>query len=379
MLDVKVIGERIRELRQGAGLTQGELAGELSVSFQAVSNWERGIAPPDIENMVRIAERFCTTVDDLLHKKRERLYLGIDGGGTKTEFAVVSEDGYVLKRILKGGSNPNDIGYRKMAQMILGTIGELVTEFPSIKAVFCGISGISGGNNSTRLVSDVKKSFPNLTCDARTDAYNLFAMDESADMVVISGTGSVVFVKSDDGLTRLGGWGYLLDSAGSAYDMGRDAIAATLGEEDRGEAPSLLATKVREKLGARSAWDSINAIYEGGKAYIADFSGAVFAAYSEGDEKAIAIVDKSAKALSELLNLGVSRYGVEKRALARGGIFEHHAEIMLKHISKYTDVTLNVVGLPPIYGAARLARAMDGKVPDEFYDSFAKTYGGMRK
>ena len=114
-------------------------------------------------------------------------------------------------------------------------------------------------------------------------------------------------------------------------------------------------------------------------AFIADFSGAVFAAYGEGDEKAIAIVDKSAKALSELLNLGVSRYGVEKRALARGGIFEHHAEIMLKHISKYTVVTLNVVGLPPIYGAARLARAMDGKVPDEFYDSFAKTYGGMRK
>ena len=379
MLDVKIIGERIRELRQSAGLTQGELAGILSVSFQAVSNWERGIAPPDIENMVRIAEHFGTTVDDLLHKKRERLYLGIDGGGTKTEFAVVSEDGYVLKRVLKSGSNPNDIGYRKMAEMILDTIGELLIEFPSIKAVFCGISGISGGNNSTRLVSDVKKRFPKLTCDARTDAYNLFAMDDSADMVVISGTGSVVFVKSDDGLTRLGGWGYLLDSAGSAYDIGRDAIAATLSEEDRGEAPSLLSAKVKEKLGTKSAWDSINAIYEGGKAYIAEFSSAVFAAYDEGDEKAIAIVDKSAKALGELLNLGVSRCGAKKCALARGGILEHHAEIMLEHIKKYSDVVLNVIGLPPIYGAARLARAMDGDIPGEFYESFVKSYGGMRK
>ena len=379
MLDVKVIGERIRELRQSAGLTQGELAGTLSVSFQAVSNWERGITPPDIENLVRIAERFGTTVDDLLHKKRERLYLGIDGGGTKTEFVIVSEDGYVLKRVLKSGSNPNDIGYRRMAELILDTMGELISEFPSIKAAFCGISGISGGNNSTRLLSDIKKRFPQLICDVKTDAYNLFAMDESADMVVISGTGSVVFVKSHDGLTRLGGWGYLLDNAGSAYDMGRDAIAATLSEEDKGETPSILSIKVKEKLGSKSAWDSINAIYEGGKAYIAEFSSAVFAAYDEGDAKAIEIIDKNARALGELLNLGVSRFGVEKRALARGGILEHHTEIMLKHIAKYSDVALNVIGLPPIYGAARLARTMDEVAPKEFHESFAKSYGGLRK
>ena len=61
---------------------------------------------------------------------------------------------------------------------------------------------------------------------------SLFAMAEGTDMSVISGTGSVVFVRRDDGQVRLGGWGYLFDRAGSAYDMGRDAIRIALEEED---------------------------------------------------------------------------------------------------------------------------------------------------
>ena len=379
MLNIKLIGERIKELRQEAALTQSELAKILSVSFQAVSNWERGIAPPDIENLVLISEYFGVTVDDLLRKRCEKLYLGVDGGGTKTEFAVVNEDGYVLRRVLKSGSNPNDIGYSEMAKLILGTIGELISEFSSISAVFCGISGILGGNNSTRLMGDIKKRFQKILCGVKTDAYNLFAIDESSDMVVISGTGSVVFVRSGEDLTRLGGHGYLLDRAGSAYDMGRDAIEAALCEEDRGQYSSVLAQEVKKKLGTDTVWESINAIYSGGKAYIAGFSTTVFTAYEKGDATAIDIVDKSAKALAELLNLGVERCGVNGTALARGGIFEHNSEIMLKHIAKYTDVKLKVVGLPPIYGAARLARAMDGEIPEEFCRNFEKSYGGHRK
>lgn len=46
-----------------------------------------------------------------LRKQSDDLFLGIDGGGTKTEFVLVSSEGYVLKRLVKSGCNPNDIGY----------------------------------------------------------------------------------------------------------------------------------------------------------------------------------------------------------------------------------------------------------------------------
>ena len=77
MIDLEYIGNRIRALRLERGLTQSEFADLLCISFQAVSNWERGIASPDLDNIVRIAELFGTTVDELLRQRGEDLFLGI--------------------------------------------------------------------------------------------------------------------------------------------------------------------------------------------------------------------------------------------------------------------------------------------------------------
>ena len=143
MLDIKILGNRIKELRKQRGVTQNAFAEALHVSFQAVSNWERGIAPPELENLIHIAAYFGVLVDDLLRPQNDDLFLGIDGGGTKTEFVLVSADGYVQKRLVKSGCNPNDIGYSKMVSLILDGIGGILKEYQSIKSIFCGIAGIS--------------------------------------------------------------------------------------------------------------------------------------------------------------------------------------------------------------------------------------------
>ena len=42
MFDTKIIGKKIAALRKAKDMTQMELADKLGISFQAVSNWERG-------------------------------------------------------------------------------------------------------------------------------------------------------------------------------------------------------------------------------------------------------------------------------------------------------------------------------------------------
>ena len=375
MLDVNLIGKRIKELRRAKGLTQNAFAEELHVSFQAVSNWERGIAPPELENLIRIAAFFDVLVDDLLRPATGRLLLGIDGGGTKTEFAVVTPEGHVLKRFVRAGSNPNDIGTQKMISLILDGVKDALIEFPSVASVFCGIAGISTGENRIRLTEAFRERYPIIAFDANTDSANLFAMDDSADMVIISGTGSVVFVRQGDKFVRVGGWGYLLDNGGSAYDIGRDALQVALYEEDTQKSPCRMTELLREKLGTAKIWDSVNRIYSEGKPFIASLAECAFAAYREGDSEALSVIEKNTARLADLLNIGIKQYGARPRAVAGGGVFEHYLDIMTENIGKHTETELISVGLPQIYGACR--RALLGiadSIPEDFYDNFKNTY-----
>ena len=377
MLDTKTLGENIKELRKSSGLTQQSFADAMGVSFQAVSNWERGIAPPDLANTLAIASYFGILVDDLFRHRGEDLYLGIDGGGTKTELAVVSASGHVLKRITKSGCNPNDIGYSKTLELIKDGISDILLEFPSLKAAFLGIAGSSSGDYAKRLEDDLNKCYTKTSFSVKSDAYNLFAMDEGADMALISGTGSVVFVKDGDGYKRLGGWGYLIDDAGSAFGIGKDAIRLALGEEDMNMPRSILSTLLLKKLNTATVWDAINTIYAEGRPLIASLASVVFEAYKLGDEGAIGIIDANAKSLAELLNTGIRLYGARETAITSGGVFEYHRDIMNEHVAKYSNAVLVSVDLPPIYGACRMAcNVGKGKPGEDFYDNFKITYGG---
>ena len=52
----------------------------MNVRFQAVSAWERAIAPPDLGNLVEISSFFGVLLDDLVKNRGEKLVLGVDGG-----------------------------------------------------------------------------------------------------------------------------------------------------------------------------------------------------------------------------------------------------------------------------------------------------------
>lgn len=64
-----MLENKLKELRQAAGLSQRALAEKLSVSQQTVGKWETGGATPNPETLASIADVFGVTVDCLLGRE----------------------------------------------------------------------------------------------------------------------------------------------------------------------------------------------------------------------------------------------------------------------------------------------------------------------
>lgn len=63
------IAKRISEIRKQSGISQEKLAELVGVSRQAVTKWESGKANPDTENLLRLAEIFGVSVDELCREE----------------------------------------------------------------------------------------------------------------------------------------------------------------------------------------------------------------------------------------------------------------------------------------------------------------------
>lgn len=70
MFDQQRIGANIMKARKAKGYTQMTLADALGVSFQAVSNWERGQTCPDIANLSALSRLLDISIDELLGNRR---------------------------------------------------------------------------------------------------------------------------------------------------------------------------------------------------------------------------------------------------------------------------------------------------------------------
>ncbi len=61
---------RLLQYRKENNLSQEELAEKIGVSRQAVSKWERAEASPDTDNLIRLAEIYGVSLDEMLTGKK---------------------------------------------------------------------------------------------------------------------------------------------------------------------------------------------------------------------------------------------------------------------------------------------------------------------
>ncbi|MGG8343277.1 helix-turn-helix domain-containing protein [Streptococcus uberis] len=81
---------QLKILRQAKNLSQEALAEQLFISRQAISKWENGDATPDLENLVKLAEIFKVSLDELVLGKK------IDSNQDDENLHLLTNREYVL-------------------------------------------------------------------------------------------------------------------------------------------------------------------------------------------------------------------------------------------------------------------------------------------
>lgn len=294
-----------------------------------------------------------------------KLLVGIDGGGTKTDFLVCDRSGEVLRRFQKGPSNPIDIGIEQCIAVIKSGVDEICRAFPGseIISVYAGLAGGVTGSNKTIIYRQLRQLFPEGTrIGNHTDAMNqmLYECEGRDAGAIVAGTGIIGLSKKRDELTLFGGYGYLLDRGGSGYDYGRDALYYALCDADGRREKTIITDMLEEQIG--DIRRHIPEIYQKGKPYIASFAPVVFEAYRQNDRVAEHIIQRNTAELANLMNAVARHQESDICELVLSGSVFKAFDIIENFLNGLLEAEFRFVysEVPPVYGTAIQAAVQVG-------------------
>ena len=291
----------------------------------------------------------------------ETLYIGIDGGGSKTAVVLTDRDGTVLRQYTVGATNPNDVGLAEACKRLEGGVAELLKQAGASKsdvaALFAGIAGSSAADYAARMEARLQKLLPRAKVSVSHDGVNLLysCFPDRDGICVICGTGSSCFIKRGAEVLRVGGYG-LFDLNGSGYELGRHAIAHALRCTDGRDEAGALYRLVEQKAGG-DPFERLGALIALPKDEIAKYAPLVIDASEQGDEYAQTILDGCMRYVAELIRTARKRCGETLPVGLGGGIFSS-PYCVGRLAALLGDGELTLPDCAPCVGAARKARAL---------------------
>jgi len=294
-----------------------------------------------------------------------KYYLGVDGGGTKTEFKLVNTNNEIINNIVIKGCNPVDIGIENTLQIIDDGIREVCKNInlDQISAFF-GIAGGITGNNSFLIKEHLKKyNFGHVENGSDAQCAVASCLYKNDGICIIMGTGNIVFCQISGVLYRLGGYGYLFDDGGSGYSIGRDGITSALKSEEMNEENSILLGLIKNKTQSKTVISYLSQLYEGGKRFIASFAGCVFEGYTLGDSTSREIIHKNIEYVADYIDFAAKKHFKTNNinVVLTGGIAQNYENtivgILTTYINNYDKkLNISVANIPPVDGALLLAK-----------------------
>lgn len=263
------------------------------------------------------------------------MYLGVDGGGTKTSLCLITRDGdvaasalvptcyylgedvHLVERVLRQGVTavceqagiaPEQVEY---AFFGLPAYGEVSADVPALDAAPRAVLGHDRYSCDNDMVCGWAGSL------GATDGIN-----------VISGTGSMTYGERQGARVRVGGWGELFGDEGSGHWIGVRCLQAFSRMSDGRSRPGPLLATVREHLGLRTDLDVIDVVlnrWGAARREVAGLAPLVVRVARAGDATSRGILDDAGRELAELAGTTRRRLGFaanEPAAISySGGVF----------------------------------------------------------
>jgi N-acetylglucosamine kinase-like BadF-type ATPase len=234
------------------------------------------------------------------------LAIGIDGGGTKTRIAAILADEPGIGLVATADAGPCNVASMPAADALANVangISRLGIDTGSVVSICAAIAGYSFEHPRQGFADRLAAIFPNASLTVVADFYAAYvgAHGDGDGIIAIAGTGSVAYGRCGEREHRAGGYGYLIDDAGSGYGVGRSAIAAVLNAADGSGCETTLTHGLREELGAGDSAYLIKEVYGGklDRVRIASLAGRVSDAAAAGDEVACAILRQAGQSQAE--------------------------------------------------------------------------------
>jgi len=235
------------------------------------------------------------------------MFLGVDGGGTKTAYAVIDADGRVraqhvgpsVSHLIAGFAHSQHVlsdGIKTVLAQAQLTSGDLTYSFLGLPAY---------GEDSATL--DRLNALPatlletgRYRCDSDMVCSWAGSLACAEGISVIAGTGSMAYGEYDGRTARCGGWGEIIGDEGSAYWIAREGMNLFSKMSDGRTPRGPLYDLVRQRLGISVDLDLCARIYGvevNARSAFAQFAPLVHDAAREGDKQAVAIFHRAAEEL----------------------------------------------------------------------------------
>lgn len=309
------------------------------------------------------------------------MFLGVDGGGTKTAFCLVTADGEVAAQVRAPSTDYFAVGIDLVGRVLREGITEVCREAGiapgDIRHAFFGLPTYGEASGDVPVLDAAAGDalgHDRYACGNDVVCGWAGSLGGADGINIVSGTGSIAYGENRGRSARAGGWGELFGDEGSAYWIGIRGLSHFSKMSD-GRLPSgPLYTLVRERLELREDLDLVDVVlnrWKGGRGRIAEVARVVAAAAEQGDGHAAGILAEAARELAEIVDVTRVRLGFADGDAVpvsySGGVFQAGPSVLdvfrdeLK--ARYPAYELRDPLYPPHIGAAIYAAKLSGGGP----------------
>ncbi len=305
------------------------------------------------------------------------MYMGVDGGGTKTAFVIVDGNGDEVAEHEESGSYHIDIGIAGLRALIdAGVRATLAAAGRSISDIKYAFFGLPAYGEDTALTAELD-AIPsglfknrNYTCDNDMVCAWAGSLACQDGINIIAGTGSIGYGRYEGKAARCGGWGEVFGDEGSAYWIAVRGLQLFSKMSDGRAARGPLHGMVRKEFNLIQDLD-MSAVVLGtwgsNRARIADFARLMFAAARAGDHQVANIIGSAARELVDIVDSIRESLefpaDVEVRVSYTGGVFKEGDLILTPFRNALNSAAakyeLSAPRFSPALGAAYYAAVLD--------------------